>query len=177
METIQVSQINNLDDIKNKKDLSIKPSKLSGLLFGIHKEILDENDGKDITKYICFADYSFVYCDINGNILLEINYDVLTNILFSMSSRVAFRRIGFSYTYQIDIFIEYENKKYKFEVYNPKYMLDVFEILTKNKVNYQDECHIEDIYKKHPNEYDRLKYLEAHYKEIAEKYHLDNPRK
>lgn len=177
MKMIKVCQVEHLDEIKKKKDLSIKPSKLSGLLFGIHKEILDEKDGKDIVEYICFTDDSFIYCDINNNIFLNIDYKFLDNISFSMSGRVAFRRIGFSYTYQIDIIIKYKNNDYWFEVYNPKYMLKTFEILKMNNVNYQDKCNIEEIYKKHPNEYDRLKFLEAHYKEIAEKYNLDNPRK
>ena len=177
MNITKVVQINNLEEVKSKKDRSIKPSKLSGLLFGIHKEIMDEDDGKDITKYICFTNNSFIYCDINERKHLEVSYKDLNDLSLSMSSRVSFRRIGFSFTYQIDIQFSYNNDEYWFEVYNPNYMLEAFDKLKQNNVSYQDKCNVEQLYKEHPNEYDRLKYLEAHFEAIAKEYSLDNPRK
>lgn len=103
------------------------------------------------------------------------------HLSLSMSSRcqrtgVPYIGIGIEYTFQIDLEIDCLDRKYNFEIFKPKYFSDFIDIINKKKIEYDDLCEVVSLYNKYPDDYERHKYLTYHFKKIAKKYGLDNPR-
>lgn len=176
---MKVIQIKSEDEIKQKN------LKDNNYFYGVNLNSNFNNILKksDIEKYILLSDMNYIKCyDIDSNLILELDIDKITYIKLSMSSRdytvgIPIIGIGVEYTFQIDLEVNCLGKSYHFEIFKPTYFLDFIKIINQKNLVCNDVCGVIELYHKYPNEYERNKYLTYHFKNIAKKYGLDNPRK
>lgn len=184
MYSMQVLQIKNVNDINN---LNLEDtSQFHGIdLNASFNHLSQKSNLKNhfmLNNFILLSDENYIRCyDKNSNIILELEINKINHLSLSMSSRcqrtgLPYIGIGIEYTFQIDLEIDCLDRKYNFEIFKPKYFSDFIDIINKKKIEYDDLCEVVSLYNKYPDDYERHKYLTYHFKEIAKKYGLDNPR-
>ena len=87
-----------------------------------------------------------------------------------------FGHMGANLTYCLDMIIHYHDKIYAFESFSILQTQRIIKLLKKNHVCLNDPIHIENIVTTYHIKYELQHYLQLHYNELAQKYHLDNPR-
>lgn len=80
------------------------------------------------------------------------------------------------FNYYVDIDIHTNQDVYSFQIMNDNQVLSMFHYFQKQKFSINDPLDLMTIYQEKQDEYIRYKYLDRHFKDWANEYHLDNPR-
>lgn len=83
---------------------------------------------------------------------------------------------GQNMIYSIDLDIYIDNNHYMFESYSLKDCKDILHHLIEKNINIEDQAHLIEILDQYQNDVELNNYLNLNYKELAKKYHFDNPR-
>lgn len=113
---------------------------------------------------ICYLDQVILYQDIDRIRLsmCSVNYSVNIFHMF--------------FHFYVDMDIESTKESGSFQIMNEKIFAQVLNVLKEHHVVLDDPLHLEDIYSRYSDDYERYKYIERHFHQWAKRYHLDNPR-
>lgn len=162
---IKVLQINELEELKKKIEHTHQ-----------NMNSLSRNT-VNIDHYLLLNQEHIICYDEKLEKVIDMDVSKIDSVTFSKNSRGTFiRTLIMEYTFQIDLDIIYQNQKYEFEIFKPDDLSNLFAMIEKYNISYDDICGVVELYKTYPDAYKRYKYLQYHFKDIAKKYHLDNPR-
>lgn len=176
MDRIKSILITSLSDIEKKYSFSNKPTLTSKILFGIDSTI-SSNVDLLINNYICIQTNKLILYNTKLKNKQLLYYKNIENVSISMSSRKVYHAFGIiHFTYQVDLDIQTKNENYHFEIYKPTKLVNLIKKLDDYEIKYSDKIGVVDIYNKYPDEYKRNEFLDYNFKNIANKFNLDNPR-
>lgn len=175
--------------LKTKEDF-IEKSKIK--LENIDKKIKDYVKRKkvkisfDNRERKEWENYKTLYFNEDKIVFNEIIIELSTikNIDISMYSSMSKGRVGAGaygvggvfFQYYVDLDIHTNRDTYSFSILNNNMVSDMFDYIIKNQLKVNDPLQLIQLYYDKKDKVALNNYINCHFKEWAEKFHLDNPR-
>ena len=126
-------------------------------------------------RHINFHESSLDYMNAS-NEPIEIKYEDIDHIVISMCSRLNNWGVFSELYYYLDLDIHTNGDVYKLELHNTRNAPNILELIKDNNIKYEDEVGVYKLFEEHSDHLARHRYFQAHFKEIAKEFNLDNPR-
>lgn len=108
---------------------------------------------------------------------VNIQLNDITLIRLSMcSSTYTINLLKTFMNYYVDIDIMTQKDTYSYQIMNDNQIITLFDYFNKHQLPIEDQLNLRELYYHKQDPVLRNKYLDLHFKEWAQKYHLDNPR-
>ncbi|MFQ6793585.1 MAG: ABC transporter ATP-binding protein [Thomasclavelia sp.] len=135
-----------------------------------------DNSSKNKYRNLNF-EKDYIDATISNTEYVKITYDEVEKVGISMCSRfvISFPMPENRFYLDIDIVLK-DGRVYQFELRNQKNALSLFDVLKQHELKIDDPYGIEAIYRARTDYLVRHRWLLYNFKDVAEKYGLDNPR-
>lgn len=177
LNNIKVEQINK-EAVKTVKVETYKEQKTPPRRLIVYAKFdgLDYDKGTANRHRLLNFEKDKVTFNVVNNENIEISYDEIIKARISMCSRSIISAPLPEFRFYVDLDLVTEEGTYRFEIFNQKNQLWLFDTLEKHNLTIDDPYDIIALYRSKPDDLARHRYLLYNFKKIAKKYNLDNPR-